>query len=423
MAIFKDLARLSPEYVPKKLVHRREELKRLKLNIGDISSAGIPQVNTIIFGESGSGKTVTVRYLFEADGGYGKSFKTETFDGIHIYRGKNVDVVHVSAKHFKTELSVLTALVRGLANHDFPTRGVRHDEVFSAFASIPKNLMAIVDEIDEMKEPERSGLIYTLSRKGAGIIAISNRVGAFSHLESKAMAALPYEKIIFSMYSAKELRDIVAERVKEAFVEGTVDKSVIDGISAKAAMDDGKAWSAIRLLRLSGHCAANRNAERVELQDLDEAERRFGINEAVEMVRKTTLQKKIALLAILNTNRGEGARVGAAYATYKRFCGISVKPVLSLRRFQQFIKDFEGASLLESRRARWGSAGRGGVDKMVRLTDVGRKAVQQGVEGTPDAALILETGREKGEEVQHPEVIPPMVKLVHPSSGRKRVGS
>jgi orc1/cdc6 family replication initiation protein len=398
MAIFKDLSKLSPYYVPTTLLHRKEQLEDIEFNLSDLQKVGLPLLNMIIFGESGSGKTTTVRYLFEVK--HAGEVKAEVFEGTHIYRMEKVDVVYVSAKHFPTELAVLTAIVRGLIDHDFPSRGVRGDEIYNAFAKRSKDLLVVIDEIDRMTEPERSDLIYTLSREGLGVIAVSNEAGVFSHLDNRTMAGLPHTKLIFPMYSTTELQDIVRERAKEAFLSGAVDEGVIKGIGAYSALDDGKAWTAIELLRIAGFCARKRNAKRVELRDLEEAQRLFGTDEAKEMVSKTTLQKKLALLSLLSLDHGEPFPLSAAYDLYREYCGIAVKPELGVRRFQQFVKDFEVSKLVAATRAKWGERKKqGGVDKKVKIVDSRRDAIQQGLKGEPAIVMIASFLKGKGEKI------------------------
>ena len=62
--IFKDSSVLSPDYIPKKLIGRTKEVLELAKVFKPIDYKGYP-FNALIFGKTGSGKTVVTKFLLQ----------------------------------------------------------------------------------------------------------------------------------------------------------------------------------------------------------------------------------------------------------------------------------------------------------------------------------------------------------------------
>ena len=116
--IFRDVSKLSFDYIPEKLVHREDELKALFTIFQTVASHDLPQ-RAFITGSVGTGKTaLSKRFCLD-------------FKAFASAKGKPVDFVTVNCRQRSTENA---ALLKVLTHFDanFPDRGFSTPEMLQS---------------------------------------------------------------------------------------------------------------------------------------------------------------------------------------------------------------------------------------------------------------------------------------------------
>src|SRR2546426_6046224 len=90
-----------------------------------------------------------------------------------------------------------------------------------------------------------------LPKARVSLIGISNELPFTESLDPRVRSRLADEKMVFPPYNADELYDILAERSRLAFENGTAADGVLQLIAALAAQEHGDARRALDLLRVS----------------------------------------------------------------------------------------------------------------------------------------------------------------------------
>ncbi|MFW5914182.1 MAG: Cdc6/Cdc18 family protein, partial [Thermoplasmatota archaeon] len=152
--LFKDMSKLSFDYVPQRLVHRERQMERLWMLFRPVLESGVSQTAFLI-GSVGTGKTaLSKRFCLDLQ----KSFQE---------RGKAMDFVVVNCRQRTSENSVLLRLVTHF-DEGFPDRGFSSAEMLRALRRhVTKNrmhLVVVLDEVDVLLKKGAGDLIYNLSR-------------------------------------------------------------------------------------------------------------------------------------------------------------------------------------------------------------------------------------------------------------------
>ena len=152
-SVFKDISKLSFDYVPKELPNREAQLKRLNTLFTPILSSNYSQ-NAFLTGSVGTGKTATA-----------KLFCSQFRDAAHR-EGKAMDFVFVNCRHRNTDSSAMLKIIQHFQAH-FPDRGFSLTEMLEILRKdIEKrdiHLIIVLDEADVLIK-KNTNLVYNLSR-------------------------------------------------------------------------------------------------------------------------------------------------------------------------------------------------------------------------------------------------------------------
>ncbi|MBU1120626.1 hypothetical protein KJ660_01995, partial [Candidatus Micrarchaeota archaeon] len=137
-----------------------------------------------------------------------------------------------------------------------------------------------------------------------------------------------------------QLKDILNERIQQAFLPGKVEKEAVNVAAAHAARLGGDARIAIECLLKGGRIAEKGNAAKLQVTHLKEA---FELVDRTPFHKATPFLKKPEkeLLKVLVKNTPINS--GNFFAQYKK---TSSKP-LSLRQFRNIINELEKKKLIE----------------------------------------------------------------------------
>ncbi len=166
---------------------------------------------------------------------------------------------------------------------------------------------------------------------------------------------------MFPPYNAKELTEILRERVEKAFQKDAVMESAINLAAAFAARESGDARTAVMLLLRAGELAEKKGMEKVTDQEVKDAKKSVEQEITMEMINTLPSQQKLVLYAIsILTAQKKGVKKlgkseekgvlfsGEVFDEYKKIAlSIKENPV-SARWFRQYLDELEMYGLIFS---------------------------------------------------------------------------
>jgi cell division control protein 6 len=227
----------------------------------------------------------------------------------------------------------------------------------------------ILDEVDKLKGDEA---LYNLSRinsdlKNAkvSIVGLSNDLKFTEFLDPRVKSSLGEENMIFPPYDAKELEDILNQRISIALKPDCIDGEVVPLCSALAAQEHGDARRALDLLRISAELAERHKSLRITKKHVRLAQNKIEIDRIIEVVRTLPTQSKFVLHAILLQERYNkrsettGAiTTGEVYEIYKDLCKKTRTDILTQRRITDLISELDMLGIITARVISKGRYGR-----------------------------------------------------------------
>jgi cell division control protein 6 len=362
-SVFTNKRAMSASYVPEDIEHRDEQIDQIAQILAPSLKLEKPS-NLFIYGKTGTGKTVSVKY---------------TCDHIlSVAKENNVDVkvVYINCKLKRvadTEYRLVAEIARHLGQ-EIPATGLPTDEVYKIFYKAlddkDQMLILVLDEIDELVKKTGDEIIYNLTRINAelqkaqvSIIGISNNLLFASHIDPRVKSSLGEEELTFPPYNALQIQDILRRRAKETFKEGVLDEGVIPKCAAYAAREHGDARRAIDLLRVSGELAERSKSEKITIQHIDQAEEKIEKDRIVDIVQTQPKQFQATLFAIFllfedKDKRKAGIYTGDVYDVYKDLCPrVGLRPITQ-RRLSDIVAELDMLGLVNAKVISKGRFGR-----------------------------------------------------------------
>jgi len=268
--IFKDKNRLSPHYIPKRLPHRDQQMSLLH----SIYASMIKEVKrayprfTQITGDTGTGKTCTTVKFGEQIAEYAKK------------EGANLKHVYINCKVDGATRYVLFGNLLGKVAPEIASRSLSPEEMIRQLVEYlkAKGLFLIVsfDEIDYFIQTNpREHIIYDLTRVTEmhpgepspiiGQIFIARSLKWHERLDPGERSTLGMGVIEFPRYTSKQVRDILEDRVQEAFHPGVIEEETLDLVGDITANPpiNGDIRVGLDLLYYSGNLAESQGFEKV----------------------------------------------------------------------------------------------------------------------------------------------------------------
>jgi cell division control protein 6 len=255
-----------------------------------------------------------------------------------------------------------------------PFTGLSVGEVFDRFRTgldASRTIFIVVlDEVDALIKDRGDGLLYeltrineTLCKSKVSIIGISNDLRLKEFLDPRVLSSLSEEELVFRPYDASELRNILFERSRLSFHEGSLSDAALSVCSALAAAEHGDARRALDLLRVAGEVAERKGAKMITEEHVREAEKHIEHDRVVEALQNLTLHSKLMLLSVYHLGR-VSATTGEIYDVYSELCGEMGVGLLTQRRLSTLINELDVMGLLNAKVV---SMGRYGRTKKIRL--------------------------------------------------------
>lgn len=396
---------LRSDYLPENLPHREANIKRIGqlwspvLRIG--KSAREKPTNLLIFGMPGTGKTATVKYVKEKLLGKLKTMKNAPKVRVNLIN------VRMSGSVYRT-IQQLCRDNNIKAPKGHSTSGLL-DKLKKEISKTDAVYIIILDEIDYIVE-EKSFLYSMLrineylsdvgSSARCSICGITNRVSFKDRLDPGTLSSLGHQEMLFHQYNADEIRTIVEDRVKIAFIPNTVETAAINLISALSANRGGDARWAIDLLRTAGELADMDGAVKITEDYVKEAQKRLTEGRVREVIIHLSLHLKIILVAVVKAfqatqslihskqqvTRAHRIEAESLYEKYKKACNRFAHGLdpISYRRFHQLVNELDTAGILLTRTVYHGS---GRVKKIALAENV--KVLKDALSLEPTIAEIF----------------------------------
>ncbi len=359
-SLFKNKRVLQANYTPTTIAHREDEISLIAKTLAPALKCDRPS-NLFIYGKTGTGKTVSVRYVVN-------SLK-------QIAQEKNIPLkpIYINCKLKKvadTEYRIIAQIAREFGK-DIPATGLPTEEIYNIFYQVldekAQIVLLVLDEIDQLVQKTGDEILYNLTRLNTELhqaqiclVGISNDVTFTDTLDPRVKSSLSEEEMIFPPYNATQLQKILENRAKDAFNDDSIENGVLEKCAAFAAREHGDARRALELLRVAGELAERDNVPKVAVSHLDLAEDKIERDRIVDIVAAQPKQFQVALFVILRLyeRRKEMLFTGEVYENYKNLCQkVQLRP-LTQRRISDIIQEMDMLGIINAKIVSKGRYGR-----------------------------------------------------------------
>ncbi|MDO8460341.1 MAG: orc1/cdc6 family replication initiation protein [Nanoarchaeota archaeon] len=376
--IFKNKSVLQSNYSPEEILHREEQVGAVASILGP-TLKGEKVSNLFLYGKTGTGKTLTVRYV---------GAKLE--EKMQQMGKDNLKFLYVNCKLKKvsdTEYRIIAELINVLGGK-VPSTGLPTDAVYSRFIEMidnkPQIIVLVLDEIDQAVKKISDNFIYTLTRMNSelknaqiSLVGISNSLTFMDNLDPRVKSSLGEEEIVFPPYNALQLKDILKERATQAFGEGCLEEGVIEKCAAYAAREHGDARRALDLLRVAGELAVRDDGKKVLLKHIDAANQKIERDKMLDVIESEPTQFQLVLYSIMQLGENlpkENLSTGEVYNKYQELCESTKHEVLTQRRVSDILSEFDMLGIINARVISKGRQGRTREIKLMLAPGIKDKA-------------------------------------------------
>jgi cell division control protein 6 len=377
-SLFKNREALHFAFIPENILHRDEEQKKVTQSLIPLLKKSRPS-NLLVYGKPGTGKTLVVKKILNK---IQERAKEKAFP---------IELVYANSKEETTLYGLLVKFGRQLGlttQKDLPSTGLSISEVFNRIIStIEKNSLNtvfVVDEIDYLAElVSKTGkdVFYSLTRanerlkKGSlTLVGISNDLTFKERLDPRVLSSLSEEEIVFTNYSVGQIKEILEERIKIAFISMAIEQAAINLCAAMAGQEHGDARRAIDLLRVAGEIAEREQADSIKEEHIRKASLKMEEDKETTALNSYPLHEKLLILAVMKAN---GTTTGEIYHSYKNLCKIVRQKELTQRRVTQILSEIEMTGLISGKIIHQGMHGRTKKFSLTLQPDTIKKAFKE----------------------------------------------
>ena len=357
-SIIKNREILHFTYIPDTIHHRTTEQELVTQSLLPILKQSRPS-NLLVYGKPGTGKTLVVKKVISK---IQERVEKSNFP---------IRLIYSNSKEETTLYGLLVSFGAqlGLIDKELPTTGLSISEVFKRILNkIDENkinAIFIIDEIDYLAElVSKTGkdILYQLTRANERLkhgsltlVGISNDLTFKEKLDPRVISSLGEEEIVFTNYNVEQIKKILEERIKDAFIPNSVDESALNLCAALAGGEHGDARRAIDLIRVAGELAERQQTDKVTKEHVREASQKIEENKEETSLKSYPLHEKLVILAIMKSS---GSSTGEIYSSYKALCKIVGRDELTQRRITQMLSEIELSGIISGRLVHQGIHGR-----------------------------------------------------------------
>lgn len=359
-SIFNDKGVLQSKYTPETLLHRNDQISQIASVLAPALRIEKPS-NLFIYGKTGSGKTVSAKYIAN------ELIATSKKQGLPL------KIIYINCK-LKKVADTEYRLIAQLASHfgkAIPPTGLPTDEVYKIFyGAIDRKeqiVLLILDEIDQLVRKTGDSILYNLTRINeelsnaqVSLLGISNDLIFIDTIDPRVRSSLSEEEIVFPPYNALQIQDILHQRAKKAFKPRVVEEGVIEKCAAYAAREHGDARRALELLRVAGEIAERNNFKSLEIGHIDAAEEKIERDRLIDILTTQPKQAQATLYSIILICAKKKGKIftGEVYEVYKRLCSKTNLRPLTQRRISDIIAELDMLGVINAKVISKGRYGR-----------------------------------------------------------------
>ncbi len=343
--LFTDHRAFDPDYIPKNFNHRDSQLEAIAMCIKP-ALGGARAVNSLIYGPPATGKTTAINKLKE--------------DLAEVPQGEKVVVVHINCQIHTSKFSIFSQIHNAVLGHTPPETGVPFKKVYEAiFKKSMKEGKSLIVVLDDMNylfyDRHANEILYDILRAHevfsdakTAVFSIVSDVEFSYKIEERVRSVFRPQEIFFSPYKAKEIFNILKERVREGFQAGVIDDGLVSKI-ADHAFSNGDLRLGIETLRRSAFAAENDASRKIESKHVKRAIADSGSTAFKETLESLNSDETRLLRSIATTGKKNS---GELYELFKKETG------LSYTKFYRMLDKFESIRLIDTRFTEEGKRGR-----------------------------------------------------------------
>ena len=370
---------MQSNYSPSEIPHREEQIKQIASILAPVLR-GEKTSNLFLYGKTGTGKTLAMRFVQE-----------ELYKRVKKDADFKLKIEYLNCKMKKvsdTEYRILAELVKKMGG-DVPLTGLPTQAIYNKFIETidsEKNLVVLIlDEIDQTVKKISSDFLYSLVRLNSELsksqiclVGISNDLRFLEELDPRVRSSLSEEEILFHPYNALQIQDILNQRAELAFKEGVLQEGVINKCAALAAKEHGDARRALDLLRVAGELAERDNSKKILLKYIDNANEKIEKDKILETISSEPKQFQLVLGSIIylleHQKNDLPVFTGEVYDFYQQLCLKNRLEILTQRRVGEIIQELDMLGIINVRVISKGRGGRMREIKMAISKEITNKA-------------------------------------------------
>ena len=344
-SLFRDTIVLSYDFQPKILKYRENEQMRFAVAIRPLLQERSGR-NLFVYGAPGIGKTTACKHVIR-----------ELEES-----GEDVVPIYVNCWKENTTFKIFTKICE-----DFGHKFLQQKKTTDLFNIIRARLnkagtgaVFIFDEIDKLDDFD---YLYTILEDiyRKSVFLITNYKESYDEMDERIKSRLGVEFLYFKPYTQEEIKGILEERKKYAFVPGVWGEEVFDKI-VKKTTKVGDLRVGLYMMKEAGNLAEDKSLKKIDWEQVEECIHKV---DEFQIKEKEGMDEELINILDLIKNNTQG-RIGDLFGLYEKQSG-----KLSYKSFKRKIDKLKEGRFISTKQDRSG----GGVTTIIsyggekKLTD------------------------------------------------------